>query len=357
MDLATITRLDNAAVNRLTSELYREAFDDPITGDSFRKRIDEIENGPKRASRPNGSVRGEEAPAPSPIGGFDPSFDDAPNNAPSASAPATPTTEPITAAADELPLMIHEYQPTDKNGRPVGGKQVFKYKTQADLISQLTKAHMASSARIRELSRVKKLEEIVATKKTPHPSAELPTTMESLAQELIATREEAFLASVRNALTEFKAAKGWERYCSEENAGSIIAAIERAGDDPREVESYHKAFAAMEQFLDPVVRPVVAATAEPTTQVVAPVLVPPTRTTQGAGISSGISNADVFSSESPIEPITANAGQYQGWTHAKIEALSTEAYRRIVRDPKMAHLFDRALQEHEDRLAAARRGR
>ena len=35
--------------------------------------------------------------------------------------------------------MVHEYQPTDKDGRPIGGLQRFKYRTSEELIDKLNK--------------------------------------------------------------------------------------------------------------------------------------------------------------------------------------------------------------------------
>jgi hypothetical protein len=366
MDLTQISNLTREAVSRMTSEAYLEAFNSPETGDAFRKRIDVIENSPHQATRSNGNVRGDEQPVQPVEQSFDPSFDDVPNDA-AVSAPAPVAAVEPAATEEELPILEHSYQPLSRDGKPVGGLQKFKYRTQAELIEKLTKAHMASSARIRELSRDRKLDEIASggtPTKVPVPSNEVPETIEELATELRQVRESNYFLAVRAAIADFTASAGWNKYRSKENAESIVLAVTKAGDDPTDVASYHKALERMRDFISEVKpnAPVVAATVDPTPPpVVAPVVVPPAPAVRPSNVTrpaTGLSNADILSSDSPIEPVVqANAGPNQGWTFEKIEKLPTDQYRRIVRDPKMAQLFDRILQAHEEKRAAARRGR
>jgi hypothetical protein len=252
MDLQTIEKLTRESVSRLTSEQYLEAFNDQTTGKRFAAKVNEIESAPRTASTPraNGRVRQDEPSAPAPTPGFDPSFDEVPKGGPSAAVPvAAPAAAPVAATEEEE--KVHSYQPVDRSGKPVGGKQVFKYRTQDELIQKLTAAHMASSARIRELSRDRKLDSIAAAGKAPRtqPEKEIPTTVEGLAAELRAQRESNFALSVRAAVNEFQASVDWAKYRSNENAQSVILAVERAGDDPTDPASYQRAFLNMQQFL------------------------------------------------------------------------------------------------------------
>jgi hypothetical protein len=362
--------LSKQQLNAMTSDEYKQNFEGS-SGDDFRKRVAELEARPAQATRPRGSVRGAE-PAPTPAEtSFDQAFDDEPAEAQAAAVePSLPVAAQPAAAAtvdESLPELVYEYQPVSKiTGKSVGGLQRFKYRTQDELIQKLAAAHSAASARIRELSRDRKLEEISAAGATPRtqPEKEVPTTVEGLAAELRAQRESNFILSVRAALSEFQASVNWTKFRSEENAKSMVLAVGRAGDDPTDPQSYHRAFANMQQFLEPVVPATAAATVEPTptpAPVVAPVVVPPAPAVRPGNVTrpaTGLSNADILSSDSPIEPVVqANAGPNQGWTFEKIEKLPTDQYRRIVRDPKMAQLFDRILQAHEEKRAAARRGR
>ena len=63
-------------------------------------------------------------------------------------APIEPEVAPVAPVAEVE--QRHEYQPVDKYGNKVGGVQVIKYKTQAELIEKLTKNHMESILWARE---------------------------------------------------------------------------------------------------------------------------------------------------------------------------------------------------------------
>jgi hypothetical protein len=366
-----IQNLDRAGLNRMTSEQYKETFDDPTLGDAFRKRIDFIENSPKTAptQRPNGRVRADESvvSAPTPTT-FDPSWDDSPNP-PAVAAPA-----PALVAATEGEEKVHSYQPVDRNGRPVGGKQVFKYRTDAELIEKLTKAHSASSARIRELSRDRKLDSIASAGKAPRtqPEKEIPTTVEGLAAELRAQRESNFVLSVRAAVNEFQASVDWAKYRSNENAQSVILAVERAGDDPTDPASYQRAFLNMQQFLEPVVPATAAATVEPTpapapapkAATPAPVT-PAVRPANTARIATGLSNADQTSLEDPVfeQPIKvvgvkllidgkSQVMDFRSWDH-----LSSDSQKKILRNSANAAAINALYDAENERRAAARSAR
>src|SRR5579863_5210507 len=150
MNTQQISELTNATLDRLTGDEYKAAFEDAATGPEFAAKVEELANGPRSASRAN--ARGDAAQT-----SFDPSFDEPGTATATATAPAPVKT-------DELPLLEHIYQPVDSAGRALGSPQRFLYRTLNDpndeksLVRQLTKAHMASTTRIRELSRARKIE-------------------------------------------------------------------------------------------------------------------------------------------------------------------------------------------------------
>jgi hypothetical protein len=354
--------LSKQELNAMTSDQYKQNFEG-ASGDDFRKRVSELENQSQPATRKAGNVRGPEPAATPASVSFDPSFDldeDAPASAP---APAAAATEPVQAAApatvdESLPEQTFEYQPTSKaTGKAVGGRQRFKYRTQDELIQKLAAAHSAASVRIRELSRDRKLDSIVAAGAAPRtqPEKEVPTTVEGLAAELRAQRESNFVLSVRAAVSEFQASVDWSRYRSNENAQSVILAVERAGDDPTDPAAYQRAFANMQQFLEPVVT--AAATVEPIpapapAPVAAVPAAPKVRPANTARIATGLSNADVtFDDDIFAAPAPLNNGP-KFYTAAELDRMPAEQMRKLLRSPVMAKRIDAVYEE-----AAASRGR
>ncbi len=395
MNIAEISQLTHASLNKLTSEAYKDAFSDPQTGDAFRARINELENSPRpAASRPAGNVRAD-APTPTPaMTSFDPSFDSDPNDGPSSAAAAVPPARgvrgrveqpaaaqpaaaPIDAAAqpaapatvdESLPELVHEYQPVDRSGRPVGHKQSFKYRTQAELIEKLTAAHSAASAHIRELTRNKRLEEIVAvgpTEKNFTPSTEVPKTMEELAKELLEQRQQNFLLSVREALNAFQLSADWAKYRSAANAESVVLAVERLGLSPAEPLSYHTAFQHMKAVLEPVVvaaEPAPAPTPAPVAAVAATPAPAVRRTAQPVGVSTGISNVDSFNEEPDFAPakvpgvrLVLSDGKSQVMTLQAWEKLPSEKQRRILLNAANANAIESLFVAANEQRMAARR--
>ena len=361
MDSATIEKLTNEQIGRMTSSAYKEAFEDPTTGKKFIEKIEALENAPRTTTRRAGNVRGEEAPASV---GFDPSFDDQPSAQPSVAAAA----QPAAAVEAELPLKEHIYQPTDKNGKPCGGRQRFEYRTDAELIEKLSKAHSAASSRIRELSRNRKLEEIATagpTAKNFKPSTEVPATMAELSAELIAQRQQNFLLSVREALNAFQISADWAKYRSKENAESVVLAVSRAGSDPTDPQSFHAAFSQMKEFLIPVqaaetvANPVPAPTVEPVAAV-AVIPEPAVRATR-VPMASGLSFADGGDAYEPAPPLKTVQGvrlvidgKNQFMDVRAWDRLSTDVQKRVLRNPANANAIDSLWAAQEQEQAARR---
>jgi hypothetical protein len=377
MDLQQISQLTHDSLNRLTSDAYKSAFEDQTTGAAFRARINELENGPKpAASRPAGNVRAD-APTPTPgMTSFDPSFDDSPNPPAPAAAPA-PTALPAQPAAvtdfSHLPLQERSHQPMI-NGKPAGGLQTFKFRTVDDpndpnsYVAQLQRAHSYASARIRELSRNKKLEEIVAagpTAKNFTPSTEVPKTMEELAKELLEQRQQNFLLSVREALNAFQLSADWAKYRSHANAESVVLAVERLGLSPAEPQSYHTAFQHMKAVLEPVVAAEPAPTPDPTpAPVAATPAVPTARAAQHVGVSTGISDANAFNGPDPFEVAPKTVGvkivsdnKTQVMTLEVWSRLSSDAQKRILRSSANAAAIETLYTADNAARQAAARGR
>jgi hypothetical protein len=374
MNIQEINALTKASVGQLTSEAYLAEFNDAVTGKQFAEKINALENAPRTATtatRPRGSVRGEE-PSATPASSFDPSFDEIP----AAPAPAVPAPAPVAETEGEE--KVHSYQPVDRNGRPVGGKQVFKYRTDAELIEKLTKAHSASSARIRELSRSRKLDEItdagVTATKVPRPTDVVPATPEELAKELRAVRESNYALSIRVAANTFleNCPEYATRYRTQANNESLILAIHRANDDETDPEAYMRAFTKMRDVMEPVVAaeptPVVVAVPAPAPAPVVPAPAPATpaiRPAQRAGISTGLSNADQTSLENPVfeQPIKVVGvkllidGKSQMMDFRSWDRLSSDSQKKILRNSANAAAINALYDAENERRAAARSAR
>lgn len=71
-------------------------------------------------------------------------------------APEVPVTE-TPAAPAELPELRYEYQPVDPQGRPVGGKQVIKYRTAQELGDKLAEQNKLLILKLREETKKNRL--------------------------------------------------------------------------------------------------------------------------------------------------------------------------------------------------------
>jgi hypothetical protein len=382
LTIEQIQSLDRASLDKMTSDSYKENYDsktNPLAG-QFRARIEAIERGPRTTTRPAGSVRGPEPSATPASTSFDPSFDDVPASAPDfpAAAPAPvaaqPAAQPAAVVTDfsQLPELEHSYQPM-VDGKPAGGRQTFRYRTVNDpndpnsLVLQLQRAHSYASARIRTLSRDRKLDSIAAAGAAPRTQTEkeVPTTVEGLAVELKAQREQNFALSVRAAVNEFQASVDWAKYRSNENAQSVILAVERAADDPTDPASYQRAFNNMKEFLVPVaMEPIPAPAPAPVAATPAPAT-PAVRPANTSRIATGLSNADQTSLEDPVfeQPIKVVGvkllidGKSQMMDFRSWDRLSSDSQKKILRNSANAAAINALYDAENERRAAARGGR
>jgi hypothetical protein len=309
---------------------------------------------------------------------FDPSWDESPT----ASAPA-PAKAKAPAADAELPELVHEYQPC-LNGKPVGGKQVFKYRTQDELIQKLTDAHKNATLELRRRKKDSALEELTTANierkikppaeprvLTPAEQLELQHKCEKLrasgehaaaaklelnavlgidvtdlAAQLRESQQEAYVSAVKGALAEFRASNPdyVQRWQCDENAQTLILYIQRRGLDETSAASYQEAFTAMREHLVEVAAPVSVPVPTPAPQV------EPAPVRRTVALATGLTNADA--SDIGVSPVLQQTGKFAGLTLEKINKMSGDEYKRYVRDPAFSEYYD-GLQA----AAAARRGR
>lgn len=65
--------------------------------------------------------------------------------------------EPVAEVEPEPPELLHRYQPTDEMGRPIGGEQVLKYRTQDELIAKIQEQNVLLTRKLREVTRKNRL--------------------------------------------------------------------------------------------------------------------------------------------------------------------------------------------------------
>jgi hypothetical protein len=79
--------------------------------------------------------------------------------APVAPAPVAPVAPAPVAPAPvaEAPELVYEYQPMDEHNRPLGGKQVIKYRTPDELAKKLTEQNVLLVRKLRQVTRENRL--------------------------------------------------------------------------------------------------------------------------------------------------------------------------------------------------------
>src|SRR5579859_225825 len=91
--------------------------------------------------------------------------------------------EPVIEAEPELPELVYEYQPTDDEGRPMGGKQVIKYRKPEELPEKLREQNVLILRKLREVTRKNRLG-IVETETLPEDAKRYPKLIELKPKEL-----------------------------------------------------------------------------------------------------------------------------------------------------------------------------
>jgi hypothetical protein len=352
-----MSKYSKAVVDAMTSEQYRENFNnDPefrtyIDGEYSQAAPKEAVAAPPQVGRRGPRDRKEVAavsPVEAPARGFDPSFDDDPNGPPAAAAvveaPVAPApvpaavVPPVAETPVELPERRHEYDIVDKKGRKIGGRQVFKHKTDAELIDQLTKSNINLRVMVQEIREKQLLEgtELPEEATAAQPLVLRPVlTAEERAAAEAGLQDPAISAKsqyvldqddnrrVQNelltsnfesrvllALESFKN-RNRDYVPTQDNAAKLVGFIERRGLDPTNAKNYQRAFDVLRdngsldgsenQVTEPVLAPVPPTVREEKTAPVATVpVVEPTRISEvtpppakvAAQVPTGLSNAD-----------------------------------------------------------------
>lgn len=280
-----MAKYTNAQVGKMTSEEYKEHFNnDP----EFRTFIDggtpaaEVVEPGIVPARPSPRSRAElatlpaDAPAAAATPGatsFDPAFDDEPTP-PAAAAVVPPVEEPAPAAIVppapiELPEQTYEYVITDDNGKQIGGKQVFKYRTQDELIEKLKTANI----HVRRMAQKLKEEQLLSGTDAPEDTtpaqtlqlrarltAEERTQWEEKVQDPATAAQAQYMLDrdddrgVQNellkgnyesrvllALESFKN-RNREYVPSQDNAAKLVGYIDRRGLDSTNPRNWQKAY-------------------------------------------------------------------------------------------------------------------
>jgi hypothetical protein len=372
MDLQEIAKLTRESVSRLTSDQYKAAFEDQTTGQQFAVKVNDIENAPRTATRPRGSVRGEEASAPAAIveTSFDPSFDDQP------AAPAAAVVESAQPAAQPAALAelaIWRYQPKDAQGRAVGGEQVFKYDPTLpvddpkSLASQLTKAHSNATTALKARKTqavIDSVKEVATAYKEPtfldpaqHPNAE---AVNELTRNAIANGTLSALNLFKQNHPEFP--------MGEDTAAALVKWVGKSGRNPSDSQTWELAWQALKPYLAapapevpapaPVVAPVAAATAA-----AAPAEPAPTRRYP---IATGLSSVDGGEDYTPAAPLNAGVkngvrltidGKTQVMDLRTWDRLPSDTQKRVLRNSANAAAVNAMYLAEDERKAAARSGR
>lgn len=94
--------------------------------------------------------------------------------------------EQSPAVTVEVPVVVeqlYEYQPTDENGLPIGGKQVLKYTTEDELRAKLVEQNTLLLRKLREKTRKERLG-IIETDEIPTTATKFITPIEFTPREL-----------------------------------------------------------------------------------------------------------------------------------------------------------------------------
>ena len=276
-------------VNKMTSEQYKEFYGNLAAGltpdqEAFRNFVDG--NTPTEAVEP-----GIRMAQPSPrsrteiaeVQAFDPSFDEEPA-APAVEVVNEPQTveqpaavvppAPVVETPAELPEQIYEYFITDDSGKQIGGKQVFKYRTQDELIEKLRD----SNVHVRRMAQ--KLREDKLMNGTDVPEDATAAEPLVLRQRLSAEERAAWEAKLEDPAEAAKAQYVLDRdddrgvqntlltsnyenrvllsiesfknrnrdyVLSQDSAAKLIGYVERRGLDPTNPRNYQKAYDALRE--------------------------------------------------------------------------------------------------------------
>jgi hypothetical protein len=268
---------------------------------------------------------------------------------------------------------IYEYQATDEQGRPLGGKQVIKYKTQQELIDKLAQNHTEAM----RLNRKLKQDQVLGNNQ---PELELDdTTLER--DELVEfkprdlTADERFVISqdpsspqarkllfegefgappetVRNTINKTRLdaftirageeAKAFlestpEFFACDENSKVLMSLIVKHKLAPTKTNFrnvYQKAKAAGLLLEPPTVTSDVPANTQPEDDPSSRITAPETSATKRPTTSSGLNRSNSSSSgDGKVNPV----GKPKAYSKAEQARMSAEEYKKLVLLPQLAY--------------------
>ena len=358
MNIQEINQLTKASVSQLTSEAYKEAFNDPTTGRQFAEKINALENAPQTptATRPHGNVRGPEPATPASTS-FDPSFDDAP--APAAAAPAPAPTQPAAPGN----LAVWEYQPADGQGRPVGGLTTIQVRSiSAERAPTIVGQPVDQGTLVRndcvEGKEDSGVHRVCETRGTGYREPALLSTFDHPeAEASMQMTQNAINNGVMSALNLFKQ-RHPEFVLGEANAVAMLKWVEKSGRNPADGQTWELAWKSLRPYLlDAEVQ--AAEVPAPAPKAAAPAV----RTNTTARVGTGLSNADTFNDEPVVAPATVQGvkltidGKTVVMDLRSWDRQSSDFQRRALRNPSNASAIDALYRADDDRKSAVRSGR
>jgi hypothetical protein len=406
-----MSKYTKAVVDAMNSEQYLEKFNnDPefrlyIDGEYSQAAPKEAVAAPPQIGKRGPRDRKEVATVVAPqTRGFDPSFDDDPNAntppaAPAAPAAVVPVAVPVDPATVvppapviapvELPERRHEYDIVDKKGRKIGGRQVFKHKTDAELIEKLTQSNINLRVMVQEIREKQLLEGTELPEETtaaqplvlrPVLTAEERAAAEAGLQDpAIAAKSQYILDQddnrrVQNELltSNFESRvllalqsftnRNRDYVPTQDNAAKLVGFMKRRGLDPTNAKNYQRAYdvlrengsldgASENQVIEPVLVSAPPIVREEKTAPVATVpVVEPARISEvtpppaqpAAQVPTGLSNAD---STSDIDNPALQAPWLTIRVHLKdAKGKPTSQYQEFTNLDAIDHCDDKTLK-------------
>lgn len=304
----------------------------------------------------------------------------------------TEVADPEVIAAPPAPVeLVYEYQITDDHGRPIGGKQVFKGKSEREITEKIARAHQESMKLNRDLKRKNRLG-IVDTEDIPQNVRKMSDDEEAFAnltvEQRLAKLEEENLALRARAEAELFRQSTPSYYPCPENFETIANWMVKNDLSPIH-ENFEYAFKKLSEAgllltapivreePTPVVEPVKSA---PTVEIPAntqPEVVQESRITNteqsqqtrvarpASGLNKSVissNDAPIVSTEKAIDQITytvpaiierdSRSGAtvtkresvtYKGWE--ALDRMPAEEYKRRLKDPNFRKIVDTAPAE------------
>jgi hypothetical protein len=282
-------------------------------------------------------------------------------------------TQVVEAPAVEKPVeKIYEYQATDEQGRPLGGKQVIKYKTEQELIDKLAQNHTEAI----RLNRKLKQDHVLGNKpefELDDSTLERDDLVEFKAREL--TADERFLVSqdpsspqarklifesefgaspdvVRNTINRTRQdafairageeAKAFlestpEFYACQENSNVLMSLIVKHKLAPTKTNFwnvYQKAKAAGLLLEPPTVTSDVPANTQPEDETSSRITAPESSATKRQATSSGLNRTN---SSASGDGRANSVGKPKVYSPAEQKRMSAEEFKQKVLIPQLAY--------------------